>query len=349
MYSVVLNAKQLIEIAYIDHFDAANLDGKGYQRPPIPAHYKKITKYFIEDKQAFLPTAILAAANPSDIMELEDNKLKINSHITIVDGQHRIEGLKNIQSVDEKKYQEVLENYEFPIIIMAIDENNRYLEINAFININKKGKTVSTDLAMQLSEKLNKEKVSKIETITKEMIDNDFSLLIATEIVGHIGNSENSMWYQLIKFGDDNTRQKPISISAFAKSIAPIIRKVMLAKAPLNKDEKIISKSLIIELINNTWCAVKEKWPQCFLDDELERYNIRKSVGVYALHIILDKCADSYVADTHKMLMQFKTILEQSPIAYTDWSVGGTFSGMTNSQSLKKVAEMIVGEVNCSF
>ena len=66
----------------------------------------------------------------------------------IVDGQHRILGMqKALENIHEKDEIKKLNEYPFNIITVVTDENNRSVELDIFIDINSKGKKVSTDLA----------------------------------------------------------------------------------------------------------------------------------------------------------------------------------------------------------
>lgn len=346
MYLVKLSANQLIDVAFIDHFNAKDLVGSGYQRPPIPSHYKKITKYFNEDVEASLPTAILAATHPSNLLEKSLSELEIIEKLTIVDGQHRIEGIKNLRTHNIERYEEVLQCYEFPVIIMAVDGQNKSVEINAFININKKGKPVSTDLAMQLRDKLNRMRTEEKDIFTVEVLSKDYCSIVATEIVDMIGNTEKSTWCGLIKFSDDISRQKPISVSAFAKSIITIVRQILIKNAPLSRYSLDTCKKDIAYMIEEAWKIIENKWERCFVSESSLGYNIRKAVGVYSLHGILEECIQNNSADIEASLLDFQRIIDDSKVEYIDWLEGGRFTGMTNSQSLKKVANIIGNKEN---
>ena len=91
MYMTKMKISELEEHSVIKHYNAEK--GTDYQRPPIPAHYRKIAKYFMTESKPILPSAIIAAMGKNDY-KYDGTNLIIKNKIRIVDGQHRIEGMK---------------------------------------------------------------------------------------------------------------------------------------------------------------------------------------------------------------------------------------------------------------
>lgn len=336
LYLFKLNIKELIDIAIIEHFDSAN--NTGYQRPPFPAHYKKITKYLLNSSEAILPTAILAATEPNNVT-LNNSELVIHNKIRIVDGQHRIEGVKALANGDEKskeRYNSMLETFEFPIILMEVPQDKKILEIDTFININSKGKRVSTNLAMQLRE---------MEFSNKDdlIVDKEFCINLATSISKELANRDG-IWKDKIILGNDIKSIKPISINAFSKSIEGIVQVFTTDKNEFNSSTEIdILREQVIQLINDSWKIIIDKWSECFIKDNYNEYNIRKGIGVYSLHGILKECLVNYGTD--KAIFEFKALISESNVKSDSWLVGGEFAGMSSKQAIKDIIDKIKNKI----
>ena len=94
MYMTKMKISELEKYSIVKHYNSEK--GTDYQRPPISAHYKKIAKYFMTESKPILPSAIIAAMGKNDY-EYDGINLIIKNNIRIVDGQHRIEGMKYLK------------------------------------------------------------------------------------------------------------------------------------------------------------------------------------------------------------------------------------------------------------
>lgn len=352
MYLLTMSADELIGIAQIERFSSS--DDTGYQRQPIPAHYKRISKYLMQKEPApILPTAILASVSPVHIEEI-DNDLYIYDKIRIVDGQHRIKGLEALKDGYTKdgkeRYEELNNTYRFPIILMVLSppENTKHkiplLEVDAFININNKGKRVSTDLAKQLSAQIHNRTV--LECSEGAKLDNTAIANEATNIVEQLTKNENNFWFDKIILGDVIDKQKPISITAFAKAITPIVQirlQTMQAKGIVKAEDLSQERDRICQLINRAWKIVIAKWPDCFIDEftHNDRYNICKGIGVFPIYGLLGECLKDIPSDIDLALNTFRGIISRSTVVSSDWLTGGRFTGMSSGQAIKQLIRII--------
>lgn len=111
---------------------------QGYQREPIRTHYTKIGKYVAENKDALLPTAVLVNCREhlsftEDEPGMGFGTLEINekTKFFIVDGQHRVFGLK--YAADELGMEE-FDDFLLPVVIM--DNVGKVEEIRHFYLVN---------------------------------------------------------------------------------------------------------------------------------------------------------------------------------------------------------------------
>lgn len=336
LYIVSLSIEELIENYTISIYDSST--DEGYQRPPIPTHYRNIGKY-LETEDPILPSAILAAVDKERI-GVENNYINISGEIRIVDGQHRIEGFKYLQKINPQRFEE-LKSSQFPIIIMEIGASDEIYEINTFININSKGKKVSTDLAIRLRE--------KIRTHKNDFYDDMDSLIenIATNISLRLNNADGSpFWLESIKTSPEETNTI-ISINAFNNSLKPIIKASLPHYRVTNEYETQDLTNQLLNLIKEAWYRIDRKWNDCFDHQKLtfnKTFNIQKGIGVNSLHIILAECIEEANGNFSEALDMFDTIILKSKLTSESWISGGSLSGYTSSSGYKKVAEFIKGK-----
>ncbi len=340
MYLVSLSVSDLINSTKVEYYESAKDDG--YQRPLIPSHYRKISKYLQTEEKPILPPAILTAVNPEQVNE--GAQLAIKGELRVVDGQHRIQGIKYLRDIDIHAFKSI-ENYEFPVVVMVISNIDKIHEVNTFININSKGKKVSTDLAIQLKERIRRE-------IPQLMFENEGELLasIVTNVTYRINNRKESVWYQAIRLGDDLRKERPISINAFTQSIRDIIQSVILYRKPIKNSSDIedITEETTTLLIR-AWEIVEKRWKECFRDNidtynYSIRYNIQKGIGVFSLHKILNELVKTSVGDIEHALNRFKNIVNESRVYSNEWLIGGKFSAFNSRAGFEKIAQHIKNE-----
>ena len=121
LYATSLKVSDLMTPNFysIERLDPENASDKGYQRLLNKARAKKLADYIVagqETKDAFLPTSIFIATDKSITFNPNNNTIEINidevGPFNVVDGQHRVEGLK-----------------------LAADKDPRVLEFEVSVNI----------------------------------------------------------------------------------------------------------------------------------------------------------------------------------------------------------------------
>jgi len=350
MYLIKMTADELIENYEVLRYNSQT--NENYQRPPIPAHYRKIAAYFLAETNPILPTAIIAAVSPDHIKE-EDNEIDIDSKIRIVDGQHRIEGLKALKNEygksGETRFNEIKEKFDFPVILMVIDTSNEMVEIDAFININSKGKRVRTDLAESL-----KSRKRAIQNKTAEVLPVNEALIsdISLAVCRKLNTDKDSFWKGLIIQADENGNRndQPITVVTLSQALHPLIADELRDKNEIQKEEFEIIVGHISELFLNIWDLVIEKWPECFNRDKGtydKAYNICKGLGVIPLVNIY--CELNNSIEDENALDAFQEKLRESTVKASDWLVGGSFTGLSSGQGKTMIKQYICGEITNIF
>lgn len=119
LYTTSLRVKDLVSEGFYSVETLDPDDNKGYQRLLNTARAKKLADYILkgqDSKDAFLPTSVLLATAESIPFDEKNNTIKLDTSkicpFSVVDGQHRLEGLK----IAAEKDPRVLE-FEVPVNI----------------------------------------------------------------------------------------------------------------------------------------------------------------------------------------------------------------------------------------
>ena len=103
LYATSIKVKDLIidKFYSVETLDPDKTDDTGYQRLLNTARAKRLADYIVKgqsSQDAFLPTSVLLATHKSISFREENNTIEIDTEavgpFSVVDGQHRLEGLK---------------------------------------------------------------------------------------------------------------------------------------------------------------------------------------------------------------------------------------------------------------
>lgn len=279
VYSTVLKVKDLIEDRdfKIDFWrKEKKLDkNQGYQRIPTQSRLKKIVKFIEDEKNPIFPTTILLGSRQKLEFKSRDGEsgtLKINRPLWIIDGQHRILGLRKAV---HKGYLE-WKDKELPVIIL--DNFNKPEETIQFYILNTTQKRVPTDLAQRLIRKISYEKVSPITFSPSE--EWKIKGLQIIDLLNETDEEYNA-WYGRIRL--PNTERKKyhiVSQNSFLNSLRPL-----LSQGVLQGKEK--PSDICYKIIRNYWFAIKKIIPEPFASPR--EYVIQKTPGVYSLHDLANR------------------------------------------------------------
>lgn len=342
----------VMDFEFIKNYSEVLIYGKdkyGYQRELVPSHYKKIASQIIKNKNELIsPTSIILGVDKEKMNNIlteikpkclfEMKKDKINEKIfRIVDGQHRLEGLK-----EALKKEDSLKEYQLSVVIMVLDEEERKREIDVFKNINSKAKKLKIDLTILASYKYN--------LLRKTVKEDEIESFILSNICHEINkfDGEENPWLNGIKMNIN--AKDDIGIVGF-KSFFDSIKK-MISKEKVNEIQNMFNRySLeeILEVINKYslekakeiilyWVEIKNVWKECFNEREeiikteyidmtyiklsyKENYYLQKTMGMLVMNELI--CKSNSPKDLKEMLIKSKLKSE-------DWIVGGKFSGLSS-------------------
>ena len=260
---------------------------EGYQRAVAPRRIKDLAKYLVEG-YAVLPSSILLckrkeSSGKKNSLKFKQNNtlIELGSHmgtleipsgceLWIVDGQHRLQGLKEAVETGEEN----LNNYMLPVVILQ--DLKRIEEMRNFNTINTMQKKIPTDLVDQHILKYYKQKGK--DQVNKFFKDG-FITAVLTDVVEQLNNSKKGPWHDRIRItGTDVTGgSRKIGFNSVVASL-----KLPMNKLGMLEENK---EKMMVKLLTNLWNAAKTVWPEAF--ESPNDYRLQATVGVYVLHILL--------------------------------------------------------------
>lgn len=257
----------------IERLDPENRDENGYQRLLNKSRAKKIANYILsgqDSRDVFLPTSIFMATDKNLNFNPANNTIEIDSleigPFNIVDGQHRIEGLKMAAQKDKR----VLE-FEIPVnIAVNLPEIAQMVH---FLIVNTTQKSVEEGVAQRIMARLS-ERIDLEEnpTLPKWILnsvqkgeDNK-----AIKYVDYLNDTVGSPWKNKILMANDENKNARINQKSFVKAIKKYI---LVADNPLLNiydDEKLHKIflnywSAIVNIIGDSDSSVLFKYNGVFL------------------------------------------------------------------------------------
>jgi DGQHR domain-containing protein len=244
----------------VETLDPADDDDKGYQRVLNTTRAKRLADYILKGQDshdAFLPTSVFLATDKHIDFNATDNTIEINiaevGPFSVVDGQHRLEGLRMAAEKDERVH-----SFEIPLNI-AIDLPKIH-QMCHFLIVNTTQKSVDQSVEQRiiarLSDALDVEDLPSLpKWILKTVEKGDLEK--AVKYVDYLNETADSPWYKKIQMANVDTDGASINQRSFVKAI---VKYVLNANNPI-----IIFKDFEKEkkVFLNYWKAI-----QANIDDD---------------------------------------------------------------------------------
>lgn len=342
----------------------------GYQRKPNKIHYTKVKNYINANLNDFkFPTSIILGVNGEEFSKnfikedacglyLDFSSQKGDKIFRIVDGQHRIEGMKLALETNSE-----INNFQLPVLIILSNGNKKSVELEIFTTINSTAKRISVDLAelAKHSYQIKENQVNENEIIKFISIETAYNLK---------ARNDSSIWSNAIKFDiHSEITIGIVGVTMFIESIQGIIEKFIdktLIKSLIkdNKMDDLIkysqdSASILADDLNNVWnIIIKNKWKSCFTEEILKNddnelvkvqysknYYIQQTLGVKALNIIYSDCIKKH-SFGQKAFNEFDKIISESKVTSSDWKKGSRFAGLSSESGFNKVRKIIKNDLD---
>lgn len=224
LYATSLKVSDLLMPKFysIERLDPENANEKGYQRLLNKSRAKKLADYIVsgqETRDSFLPTSIFMATDKNISFNAHNNTIDIDidqvGPFNIVDGQHRVEGLKMAAEKDAR-----VEEFEVPVNI-AINLSEM-AQMCHFLIVNTTQKSVEEGVAQRIRARLTKAVgVNDTPNLPKWILNSvekgeDEKALA---YVDFLNNENDSPWKNKIKMANDDANDGSVNQKSFVKAI----------------------------------------------------------------------------------------------------------------------------------
>lgn len=344
LYATSLKVADFMQSGFysIERLDPENANEKGYQRLLNKSRAKKIADYILggqDTRDVFLPTSIFMATDKDIKFNPSNNTIEIDiseiGSFNIVDGQHRIEGLKLAAQKDDR----VLE-FEIPVNIAVnlseIEQMCHFLIVNTTQKSVEEG--VAQRIRARLSSCINIEETPFLPKWIKSSVEKSEDAK-ALQYIDFLNSQSDGPWHNKIKMANTETKDGIINQKSFVKAIKKFI---LVADNPLlislNDDKQH-------KIFNNYWSAIVDI---IGADDKsvLFKYNGVWLFSMFASPFFTKMLNESdFKIPTMKKLLQHTFDNAEGPAAgvgHADfWVKGGKASGL-NTGALGKInAELV--------
>jgi DGQHR domain-containing protein len=348
LYTTALTVKDLIVPGFysVETLDPANEDDTGYQRLLNKARAKKLADYVVkgqETKDAFLPTSVFLATEHDVEFDVDSNTISFDTKevgpFNVVDGQHRLEGLKAAAERDSR----VLD-FEIPVNIAVNLPTIHQMCHFLIVNTTQKSvdKSVEQRIIARLTKALDVEDLPSLpkwilSTVEKGEVEK------AIRFVDYLSEHKESPWQNKIRNANDDKSSGLINQSSFAKSV---VKYVLTANNPITAIRDFDKEKRIFL---NYWKAIAT-----LLDDgeseTLYKYGSVELFCQFSIPFFMKlQTSGNYQVDT--MVEMLKVCFdnlegEYAGVGHPEWWRRGGQAGGLNAGALRKVAHEMTRALN---
>ena len=345
IFVTALTAEQLTESTIVDNYNSSLKPGdpnQGYQRPPERSRITRIGTYLIKQHGAGLyPSAVLLGARTPLRFDPISRRLELPSErvLRVIDGQHRIEGLR--YAICEKQESRLA---FLPIPVVIVEIGDRTDEMDQFRIINGTAKSVRTDLVNSILTAIAEEKGADA------IPEKDIWRVVVTKTVDALNRREDSPWKGVLLMPDEVGAAKSGKITRATSAITSIRMiydwlEQMGFLSGRNMDERT---EYLADILVAYWRAIRNVVPKAF--SEPEEYVIQKTPGLFSLHYLLkDKLLrDMYWGHRPWDELTFQEFIESSP-EMMDWGFwhkeAGRAAAYGSMKGFRELANLLIDSI----
>ncbi len=346
LYATSLRVEDLLSEGF---YDIERLDPEkhdGYQRLLNKGRAKKLADYLVdgqENNDAFLPTSIFLATDKDIQFDPASNTISFDikqiGPFSVVDGQHRIEGLK----LAANKKDEIM-LFEVPVNIAVNLPKIAQMCHFLIVNTTQKSvdKSVEQRIYARLTETIDIEDVPILPKWIQRIVETGDDEK-ALKIVDYLNETSDSPWFGRIEMANQDSKSANVNQKSFVKAIK---KYVLTANNPLAAFQSDKQQKIFL----NYWKAIANlldvgKQTVLFKYNGVELFCRFSTPMFYKLQNI----NDFKVSTIEKLLENtFDNIEgEDAGVGHPDWWLSGTGrAGGKNSTALNKVNQALVKALN---
>lgn len=279
-------ASDILDWSYVDR--VADRKG-GIQRRLSGAKMRAVSKYFVADNRNAIPTSVVLAFKPGSarfkrvgfraqpsVERVEFGLLSFKFDSTkgfaglpafVVDGQHRLEGMRNVESEP------------LPVLVSALLEADSNEQAFQFVVINNKASKVPPDLVKSLVVDVDEKALAhRLNTSVRMSFD-------GAGLVAAVDDDPDSPFHRMVDWERQRHGRKIVKPVAIEGCLS-FARNRILA---LSEDD-----DGLVEFFFALWSGVKTAYPEAWV---IEDGNLLSSSGMKAFFEYLVETIETYVAD----------------------------------------------------
>jgi len=225
--ATAIKVKDLVSPGFysVDTLDPED-DGKGYQRLLNGARARRLADYIVagqDTQDAFLPTSVFLATDKSIYLNEANNTITIDTvavgPFSVVDGQHRLEGLKLAAERD-------LRVLDFEVPVNIATNLPRIAQMCHFLIVNTTQKSVDKAVEQRIVARLTNamtlEEIPSLprwilKTVEKGEVDK------ALKLVDYLNTEPGSPWLGKIQMANEEISSGTVNQRSFVKSIVKYV------------------------------------------------------------------------------------------------------------------------------
>lgn len=256
LFSTAIKVKTLIQEGFysVETLDPSSSSDSGYQRLLNKARARKLADYIVRGQQrqdAFLPTSVFLATDKPLSFDAAANEITFNPDevgpFSVVDGQHRLEGLKMAARKDDR----VLE-FALPVNIAGdlpeLDQMCHFLIVNT--TQKSVDKAVEQRIVARLHDLVDVENIPSLPKWIQNLVERG-EVNKAVKMVDFLNEVEGSPWRGRIAMANE-PRRNAINQRSF---VTAIVKYVLTANNPL---EAFNDADKERRVFLNYWKAISE-------------------------------------------------------------------------------------------
>ncbi|WFU56837.1 DGQHR domain-containing protein [Bradyrhizobium pachyrhizi] len=341
LYATALRVKDIVTSNFysVETLDPADEASDGYQRLLNTARAKKLADYIIKGQDshdAFLPTSVFLATDKTVPFNEKESTIEIDTSIlcplSVVDGQHRLEGLKMAALKDSR----VLD-FEIPVNIAVGLPKIAQMCHFLIVNTTQKSvdKAVEQRIIARLTDALDVEDLPSLPKWILKTVERG-EVEKAIKIVDYLNKAEGSPWKGKILMANSDGDGATINQRSFVKAI---VKYVLTANNPLSSFNDFEKEK---KIFLNYWRAVAAQ-----LDDGnasvLYKYNGVELFCKFSIPFFM-KLLDrgSFTVPTMEKLLGdcFENVEgDYAGVGHPDWWSKGSKASFLNAGAINVVSQ----------
>ncbi len=344
LFSTAIKVKSLIQDNFysVETLDPSGESDSGYQRLLNKARARKLADYIVkgqDNQDAFLPTSVFLATDKNLDFDATTNTISFDPVIigpfSVVDGQHRLEGLKMAAKKDDR----VLE-FAAPVNIAANLPELHQMCHFLIVNTTQRSvdKAVEQQIVARLTESLDVEEIPSLPKWILNVVERG-EVEKAVKIAKFLNETPDSPWHGRVKMANQDrgsvNQRSFINQRSFVKAITKYVLTANNPISALNDFDK--EKKIFL----NYWKAISD-----VLDDGsasvLYRYNGVELFCQFSIPFFTKLQENrSFTVDTMKNLLRdcFENIEgEHAGVGHAQWWVSGGKASGLNTAAVRIVA-----------